>query len=385
LHVEFNAIKNAVEEAHVTQRQDFAHLLRGIAAISVVLAHYCGIFFQAHVGITALLQVPPLPSLPEVTGPAKLLGEFAIVAGEFGVGIFFIISGFVIPFSLTSESRWRFLKRRIFRIYPVYIAGFGLVMISVWLLTRFAGSYFGYSSNHIVAHFGIILRGLTGYSRIDGISWTLEVELLFYLIMALGGIRLISKGPGPFCVGAIGMAAAAIVINQFMRSGAAVGLIGLQFWASLLLVSGLAYHSLHSGKLDFRAFLSIQLTVSVLLIVVWFCTDRDVFHWQWIAGYLLAMAVFAVCYALREKIRSRGVLNHLANISYPLYVVHALPGYAVMYCMISLGMGVYGAILAASGMAYGLSLLLHIGIEKRFMQAAHRPVSSRRAIAASPA
>ena len=70
-------------------------------------------------------------------------------------------------------------------------------MTSIWLLTLFAGSTFGYSEEHIFAHFGIILRGLTSYSRIDGISWTLEVELVFYLIMILGGVRLISKGPRP--------------------------------------------------------------------------------------------------------------------------------------------------------------------------------------------
>jgi peptidoglycan/LPS O-acetylase OafA/YrhL len=351
------------------------------------MAHYCGIFFQAHVGITTLLQVPPLPHLPEVTGPARLIGEYAIVAGEFGVGIFFIISGFVIPFSVATESQLRFLKRRVFRIYPVYIVGFGLVMTSIWLLTLFAGSTFGYSKEHILVHFGILLRGLTGYSRIDGISWTLEVELVFYLIMILGGVRLISKGPRPFYIGAAVVAAAGIVSNQLILAGyqPAMGLIGLQFWASLLLVSGLAYHSLYRGKLHYRAFVGIQLTVTALLILIWLCSDRRVFHWQWIAGFLLAMIVFAVSYALREKIRSTGFLNHLANISYPLYVVHALPGYAVMYCMISFGIGAYGAILSAGMLAYALAILLHIGIEKPFIQKARRPVPPRNAIAASPA
>jgi peptidoglycan/LPS O-acetylase OafA/YrhL len=371
----------------VSQRQDFAHILRGIAALSVVVAHYCGIFFQAHLGIAALLQVPPLPRLPEVSGPAGLIGDYAVILGEFGVGIFFIISGFVIPFSLTSESQLRFLKRRILRIYPVYIAGFGLVMISVWLLTQFAGSRFGYSSDHILAHLGIILRGLTGHARIDGISWTLEVELAFYLIMTIGGIRLISKSAQPFLIGAILVTAAGITGNQLMHAGyqSAVGLIGLQFWASLLLISGLAYHSFHSGTLHYRPFLGIQATVSALLVLVWLCSDQRVFHWQWITGYLLAMIVFAVSYVLRAKIRSTGILDHLANISYPLYVVHALPGYAVMYCMISLGAGAYGAILAAAVVAYTLSVLLHIGIEKPLMQRARQSEPSDSAIAASPA
>ena len=67
--------------------------------------------------------------------------------------------------------------------------------------------------------------------------------------------------------------------------------------------------------------------------------DRQVFDWQWIAGFLLAMIVFAISYALRENIRLNGFFDHVANISYPLYLVQALPGYALMYCIISLGVG----------------------------------------------
>jgi hypothetical protein len=45
-----------------------------------------------------------------------------------------------------------------------------------------------------------------------------------------------------------------------------------------------------------------------------------------------------------------------------------LPGYAVMYCMISFGFGAYGAILAAGIVACAVAILLDIGIEKPFIQ-----------------
>lgn len=71
-----------------TEKVLFAHMLRGIAAFSVLLAHYCGTFFQSHTGLAGLLLVPPLATLRPVTGPAKLIGDYSIILGQFGVGIF---------------------------------------------------------------------------------------------------------------------------------------------------------------------------------------------------------------------------------------------------------------------------------------------------------
>jgi peptidoglycan/LPS O-acetylase OafA/YrhL len=131
--------------------------------------------------------------------------------------------------------------------------------------------------------------------------------------------------------------------------------------------TALAYHALYSGKLTSLAFAGIQLTMGALMVLVWLCSELN---WQWISGYLFAMVVFAGGYLLRGHVRSARGLNHLANISYPLYVVHALLGYAVMCWMISNGAGVYAAILATGFVAYVLSVFLHFGIEKPFMQRA---------------
>lgn len=54
-------------------------------------------------------------------GPGTLLFKIATFMGSFGIALFFLISGFVIPFSLKFGSV-NFIVRRIFRLYPVAIA-----------------------------------------------------------------------------------------------------------------------------------------------------------------------------------------------------------------------------------------------------------------------
>jgi len=358
----------------MTNKVQFADMLRGIAALSVLIAHYCGTFFEHHAGIASLILVPPLEDLPPVTGLAKLIGDYSIVLGQFGVGVFFIISGFVIPFSMASSSKLDFLHRRAFRIFPVYIAGFSIVIGSIWLLTAYRDTDFSYSAGHIVSHFGIITRGILGYGRIDGISWTLEVELMFYLVMTVMGARVLSRGARPLVIGAIAVAGLSILSSQLLKAGHynLVGATGFQLWASLLLIIGLAYHGHFTGKISREALILVHALVAILIATVWMLSDRNVYQWQWIAGYYVAMMVFAAGYTFRDKVRPNRPLAHLSSISYPLYVVHALAGYAVMYWAVDNGAGAYAAILAATVTCYLISVLLHYTVEKPLIRNARR-------------
>ena len=161
----------------------FANQLRGIGAVSVLVSHYIGIFWLAHPEISKLMGVPELENFPQLPDTLKLIADYCIIFGQFGVGVFFIVSGLVIPISLRNVAWQDFILRRAVRIYPVYIAGFSIVVLAIYLLSIYTGSEFKYTSGEILAHFGVITRGPLGVDRIDGISWTLEVEIYFYIIM----------------------------------------------------------------------------------------------------------------------------------------------------------------------------------------------------------
>jgi peptidoglycan/LPS O-acetylase OafA/YrhL len=88
------------------QRIAFANTLRGIAALTVVINHYFGVFWLSRDVIERMINAPLLPleavATPEVVLWISTMPYFNW--GAFGVALFFLISGFVIPFSLRKLS-----------------------------------------------------------------------------------------------------------------------------------------------------------------------------------------------------------------------------------------------------------------------------------------
>ncbi|MBN3766797.1 acyltransferase [Burkholderia sp. Ac-20365] len=108
--------------------------------------------------------------------------------GEFGVDIFFVLSGFVIALVLDSPriTAQRFLSDRIARIVPLY-----------WVLTFvvLAGTLIAPSLfNSTTADFGNLLKSLffIPYRKESGlifpmlfVGWTLNYEMMFYVVAAI--------------------------------------------------------------------------------------------------------------------------------------------------------------------------------------------------------
>ncbi|MGE8410255.1 MAG: acyltransferase family protein [Pseudomonas sp.] len=344
----------------MSDRIIFANTLRGFAAISVLLSHFAGIFWVMNPVICDLLGVPKLTNLPQIPDLLQFIADHCIILGQFGVGVFFIVSGLVIPFSLKNTSKKTFLYRRAFRIYPVYIAGFSFAMCMLYVLSTYKGSVWHFSFFDILAHFGVISRAPLGAPRIDGISWTLEVEIYFYLVLCVLGARAMQFDFKRYMIAALTVSFLAALTFKFKGY-----LIGVQMASGLMLLLGMAYYSLLNSKLTLRQFWAIQVTVVILIAILWLLVAaRAEYTYQWMSGYLAAIAVFHVCYLLRARFTENRLLSHFADISYPLYVVHALFGYAIMYVLVEQGAGPITAIAAASLGSYLAALGIHLAIEK---------------------
>jgi hypothetical protein len=92
--------------------------LRGLAALSVVLYHYTA-WYDSDYG-------------PHHTAPGLGL---AFVYGQFGVELFFIISGFVIYMTLENTNHiYDFAVSRIARLYPAFLACLTVTLVTAYLL-----------------------------------------------------------------------------------------------------------------------------------------------------------------------------------------------------------------------------------------------------------
>jgi peptidoglycan/LPS O-acetylase OafA/YrhL len=99
--------------------------------------------------------------------------------GRLGVPVFFVISGFVIPYSMWRMNYklsdfWRFLGRRLVRLEPSYLAS---IVVAISL-----GSTF--TLPQLASHL-FYLTPLTPYQWIVPVYWTLCYEFVFYISCGL--------------------------------------------------------------------------------------------------------------------------------------------------------------------------------------------------------
>lgn len=149
--------------------------LRIAAALIVVLYHYTAWGHQ-HWG-------------RDIEQAWPILSQFTIY-GSIGVQLFFLISGFVILMSVQGKGLISFLGSRLGRLYPAYwlaVAAAALLTFEIWPDIKD-----GRTSEDIVPNLTMAQAGM-GVRDLDGVYWTLWVELRFYLILAvLVAFRLVS-------------------------------------------------------------------------------------------------------------------------------------------------------------------------------------------------
>lgn len=131
--------------------------LRGIAALAVVFYHYFYRYNELYNNQNAIVEL--------------------VYFGKYGAQFFFIISGFVIYWTLSRvEKPLDFLISRFSRLYPVY-------WIAV-LITFSLVSIIGLSGKEISCYEALgnllMFHEYFGISHVDGVYWTLTVELTFY-------------------------------------------------------------------------------------------------------------------------------------------------------------------------------------------------------------
>lgn len=146
-------------------RLDTLDLLRALACAMVVAFHY---LFRGQAG--GWLQDAP---------PAWL----SILArhGHLGVPLFFMISGFVIFMSAEGASLRAFAASRVARLYPAL-----WVAAPLTALVALAGQVqdFHVTPGQLLANLTLLPQWF-GVPYVDGVYWSLAVELQFYLLVAL--------------------------------------------------------------------------------------------------------------------------------------------------------------------------------------------------------
>lgn len=147
--------------------------LRGLAVILVFLSHALGHWFELSRVSSGVLQ--DLHSI-----------IFQVDFGRLGVYLFFLISGYLIPFSVKGvglPSSNSFLKRRFLRIAPLYFLSIPLgLALEHWLQGRETSGAMIFQNLLLIPNFFSNPYALNAY-------WTLQIEFIFYLIIYAIAVR----------------------------------------------------------------------------------------------------------------------------------------------------------------------------------------------------
>ena len=344
-------------------RLHFCDLLRGWASILVVLSHFIGVFWVSQKGLSRRMGYDPVV---DVNLPmASFFIDNRVFFGQLGVSLFFILSGFVISLSLSKHNKLGFLLNRVIRIYPVYIIGF-LVAVFGLHLVDFKGDGIPYEMNHIIVHMMIVIRqwfdllyfNNMSWVKIDGISWTLEIELYFYLVI--------------FCI---------FQLNEKYRIAAVILTMILFIYLALYLVQSNWYISRQFSVIGYMFvgyFLYLLLVGRIKLpyLCLIIFTEAIGLYWvfsqirpftsdvvNWYLPYLLSPLVFLVFLIYRVEYKIDRISSFLSKISYPLYVMHSVFGYAIMVRLLRMGVGSWVAVFLALLSVIIISYIIHLFIE----------------------
>lgn len=327
--------------------------LRGIAALAVVFDHSSYTF---------------MPDLRR-----ELMPHFN--TGRYGILVFFLVSGYIIPRSLERRGCVRtFWIGRIFRVYPLCAAVAGVVLalhaLGVAEL-RDAGSHS--AATVALAHL-TMLQELLGTPSLLLVLWTLSYEMAFYLlVVALFTTRLHRRPPaiaialallaagsvaagvalppsalsglfgtGPvIAVATITMAAALCcasarsaplrIFGGVLGGVLALTLVALNgtvaLWEGLVILAvmflGTTVHRAEHGQGTWRFAACTALVVAACAVgSAYGYGDGDHFTRRgWIAAFLLAVLTFGAGLAVRGRPLPR-VLTTLGTISYSVYLLH---------------------------------------------------------------
>jgi peptidoglycan/LPS O-acetylase OafA/YrhL len=348
------------------ERMRYIDTLRAVAALLVVWLHAAGTFNR--VGSEATQDHSWFTTWPS-----------RIDVGHIGVVVFFLISGFVIPFSIRADRPapgLSFLIKRFFRIFPAYWLSVPLAAATgFWIWgTRF-------DTHELLVNF-TLLQYAFGVRAAEGVYWTLPVELVFYLLCV---VLLWSRSL--FATRRIGLLATllaavfAAILPTYAHGRVLIGETAL-FWS--LNLSVMFWGMLYRGRCDaapidrdrFGGIVLWGLFVFYVAILPLIALASSAYMRNTLVTYVIGFAIFLIGTRLRIETR---LTDWLGRISYSIYLFHVIVFLAIEWWLLHQPEGSWWrtrpfAVYTTAGVLVVLAVasLVHVAVERPGIRLGHR-------------
>ena len=307
-------------------------------------------------------------------------------AGNYGVFVFFIISGYIVPASLERKGSVRtFWVSRLFRLYPLYLLAVG---IAVALYLVHFGSLRGEDSDPATSILSqlLMMSNVLAGQNLPSVVWSLSYEMVFYLLLTalfiarvhqrsswyalafaaaavtIGGVlpqaylthnvatpRLVALTADLAVLAGLALAVVlrdmSRLLGAAMAAVVAVALLAFNGtwvwpWETLsilaLMFTGTVFYRAEQGQYSWRKATAVGATVLAFAIAagLWHSHALGLdahaeLLWErrWFSAVLLAGLTFGVGLAFRQ-VRWPRALTWLGLISYSVYLLHPLANVA---------------------------------------------------------
>jgi peptidoglycan/LPS O-acetylase OafA/YrhL len=300
--------------------------------------------------------------------------------GTYGVTVFFLVSGYIVPASLTRTGDVRkFWISRLFRIYPLWIvASTAIVVLAVTDVAEWRTGLPDLAPGTAVLAHVTMLQDLLFVPSVINVLWTLSYEMAFYLLVVALFTARVHTRPAPiavaFALGAVAFGSLLPVAGLSQAAGvdviatvvavALVAAIGCAIsgrtavrtagallggvlavalvtvngrvgpWQGLAIMAtmftGTAIYQAERGQAGRRGVAVVAAVVLTCSVAagVWHsrtwglpAAAETAFRRGWTSAMVLAALTFALGLALRNRKLPR-LLTGIGLISYSIYLLH---------------------------------------------------------------
>jgi len=291
----------------------FIDALRGIAALLVV-------YFHLH--LHGFIGYPEHPVPPGIEY-WFLLGYFDL--GKYAVATFFVISGFLIPSTLSGRNAdlRKYIVHRAFRLYPAYWLA---ILVAYFLPFLYAGRA-GFPIWMGLVNLTMFQK-FVGVPDAIGVFWTLQIEITFYIFCAVLYVTKQLERRLSIVISMLVLAMMVAVGRKVMHRELPVALfiaLALMFWGDLL-------RAYMRGAVTAKRTVVATAIVAVSLVPICWIGYQEA-GFRYVTTYWAAMTTFLVAWRWRDAFPRSGpvfkVLTFLGAISYGVYLLGGTVGNAL--------------------------------------------------------
>lgn len=263
--------------------------LRAFAALSVCLFH----FVYTTIGFVDTQWIRDLFSV-----------------GKYGVQMFFVISGFVIPWAMHQSNYqirnfFSFFLKRLARLEPPYIFSLILTLVILFLREKFLGKsneHLNLNGQQVLLHIGYLIPFFEGYHWLNMVYWTLAVEFQYYILIAILFIPFTKSN----------VLVRVVIYLLFLVGGLTDNDSFLLYWLPLFLIgiSLFLFISKYISRAEY-------LILNIVLILF------SLYKYPLAAIVFILIPIVFILFFKDQKIKG---LNFIGKFSYSIYLIHPIIG-----------------------------------------------------------